>query len=64
MPEDYDKVVKNLKQSEPDIQSVVILEEDNKIVFSTNDWDINEDVEKVIREKDLDAYLDSQRVGA
>ncbi|TFG06625.1 MAG: hypothetical protein EU539_07180, partial [Promethearchaeota archaeon] len=49
MPVEYEQAVKNLKQSEPDIKSVVIVEDEpDNIVFSTEDWDLNEDIEKII----------------
>ena len=47
MPVDYEKAVKDLK-SETDIKSVAIIEGKYKIVYSTEDWDISEDIRKLV----------------
>ncbi len=48
MPIDYRMFVENLKQLEPDITSVVILEEEKEIVYHTENWDISEEVNKLV----------------
>ena len=45
---DYKEVVKNLKQSELDITSVAVIEGEDDIVYSTEDWDINADVSIIL----------------
>ncbi len=45
---DYKETVKNLKQSDPNIDSVAIVEEKDKLVFSTANWDIDEEISKII----------------
>ena len=47
MSVDYKAVVKKLKESEPDIKSVSIIEDEEEVVFSTSDWDISEEVKKI-----------------
>jgi hypothetical protein len=44
---DYKAVVKKLKESEPDIKSVSIIEDEEEVVFSTSDWDISEEAKKI-----------------
>ena len=44
----YATVVENLKQSQPDIKAVAIIEEGDKIVFSTQDWNLSEDIAKIV----------------
>ena len=45
---DYNETVKSLKQSDPNIDSVAIVEEKDKLVFSTANWDISVEVSKII----------------
>lgn len=47
MTVDYEKLVKDLK-TESDIKSVAIIEGKYKIVYSTEDWDISEDIRKLV----------------
>ena len=44
----YPAAVENLKQSQPDIVSVAIIEERDKIVYSTQDWNLSEDIAKIV----------------
>lgn len=48
MSVDYETAVSNLKQSEPEIKAVAIIEGDDKIVYSTENWDITTDVKKLV----------------
>jgi hypothetical protein len=45
---DYENIVKNLKQSMPDIKSVVIIDNSDNIIYTTDDWDINNEIKKII----------------
>ena len=45
---DYKEVVKNLKQTEPDITFVAIIEGEDALVYSTEDWDKNFDVRHLL----------------
>lgn len=47
MTVDYEQAVKDLK-TESDIKSVAIIEGKYKIVYSTEDWDISEDIRKLV----------------
>ena len=44
MPLDYESLVSNLMQTAPSILAVAIVEDKNEIVYSTNNWDIREDI--------------------
>jgi hypothetical protein len=44
MPLDYENLVSNLMQTAPSILAVAIVENKNEIVYSTNNWDIREDI--------------------
>lgn len=44
----YEAAVENLKQSQPDIKAVAIIEEGDKIVYSTQDWNLSEDIAKIV----------------
>ena len=44
MPLDYESLVSNLMQTTPSILAVAIVEDKNEIVYSTNNWDIREDI--------------------
>ena len=46
-PDDYERVVNNLLEIMPSIYAVAIIEENNEIVYSTDNWDISTDVENV-----------------
>lgn len=48
MPIDYKKVVKSIKQSEPNITSVAIIEGKVDLAYSTENWDISEEINKFI----------------
>lgn len=48
MSTDYATVIENLKQLEPDIEDVAIIEERDKVVYSTQNWKISEDISKII----------------
>ncbi len=48
MPIDYKTSVENLKQLEPDIISVAIIERGKELVYNTEDWDISEEVDKLV----------------
>ena len=48
MEVDYSNMVGNLKQSEPDIDAVAIIEGLDNLVFSTENWNISEDIGKII----------------
>jgi hypothetical protein len=48
MQVDYSNMVGNLKQSEPDIEAVAIIEGRDNLVYSTENWDIREDIGKVV----------------
>ena len=45
---DYNTTVKSLKQSEPNINSVAIIEGKDDLAFSTANWDISEELGKII----------------
>ena len=45
---DYSKAVNSLKQSDPNIDSVAILEGKDDLAFSTANWDISEELSKII----------------
>lgn len=47
MSVDYETAVRNLKQSEPEIIAVAIIEGDN-IVYSAENWDISADIKKIL----------------
>ena len=44
MPFNYESLVSNIMQTAPSILAVAIVEEKNDIVYSTNNWDIREDI--------------------
>lgn len=44
---DYQKVISNLKKALPFLISIVIIEERVKIVYSTNNWDIKPDLNRI-----------------
>ena len=44
---DYETLINKLMQLVPSIYAVVIIEEENKIIFSTDNWDISEDVKNL-----------------
>lgn len=48
MAVDYEKAIEDLKKSETDILSVVIVEEKDKIIYSTDDWDLKNEIKKII----------------
>jgi hypothetical protein len=48
MSVDYETAISNLKQSEPDIKAVAIIEGEDYIVYATENWDISADVKKVV----------------
>jgi hypothetical protein len=45
---DYENAVKNLKQSDPDIVSVAIIEGKDALAYSTENWNISADVQKLV----------------
>ena len=45
---DYNKAVNGLKQSEPNIDSVAVIEGKDDLAFSTANWDINEELDKIL----------------
>ena len=46
-PADYESLVSNLLEIMPSIYAVAIIEENNEIVYSTDNWDISTDIENV-----------------
>lgn len=47
MPLDYETLVSNFMQTAPSILAVAIVEDKNEIVYSTNNWDISEDIRQI-----------------
>jgi hypothetical protein len=45
---DYSKAVNDLKQSEPNIDSVAIVEGIDDLAFSTENWDISKELSKIL----------------
>ena len=45
---DYSKAVNDLKQSEPNIDSVAIVEGKDDLAFSTENWDISNELSKIL----------------
>lgn len=47
VPLDYESLVYNVLQYVPSIYSVAIVESEDNIVYSTNNWDISEDIQHI-----------------
>lgn len=47
MPIDYQTAVYNLMQSEPGVIAVAVIEGNNQIAYSTDNWDISADVSRI-----------------
>jgi len=44
LPSDYEGSVRKLMETVPSIYAVAIIEEDNEIIYSTDNWDISPDI--------------------